>query len=178
MATSFGAQLTATRLAFVYLQATLPTSSSATDILRKIFSLIEDKIFTEPFCKFNSEVTLCLHDLINAKELIQSLKMSTSWADSDLYCIPQQSLFEETFGILVKEHCATEKQSGAALLKDALTLHKKNSMRYVCSYVVHTLLKKYENKSSDTYSQYEQCLGQMTVTTDDGDELEHIDAYK
>ena len=42
-------------------------------------------------------------------------------------------------------------------------------MRYVCGYVVRTLLKKYENKSSDVYSQYEQCLGQMTVTADDGD---------
>lgn len=145
MATSCGAQLTATRLALVHLQATLPTSSSAKEILSKILSLTEEEKFTEAFCKFNTEVTLCLHDLINAvskkyrvkstikenlwrefhklrldtssilftswKELIQSLKMSASWADSDL-CIPQQS---RIFRILTMCHrkatwCSTLKR--------------------------------------------------------------------
>ena len=36
-------------------------------------------------------------------------------------------------------------------------------MRYACGYIPYKLLKKYENKTREIYSQYLQCLVDMAV---------------
>ena len=44
-------------------------------------------------------------------------------------------------------------------------------MRYACGYVPHALLKKYEMKCGEMYSEYVQCLGDMAIEGEGDDVL-------
>jgi len=52
-----------------------------------------------------------------------------------------------------------------------LTEDELNAMRYACGYVPHALLKKYEIKRGDVYSEYGQCLGDMSIKGEGDDVL-------
>ena len=77
----------------------------------------------------------------------------------------EQSLYQELFEMCVCEYftsnCAsnTSTQSTEELLTD----DELNVMRYVCGYVIRTLVKRYEKKSGDVYTQYVECLGEFAV---------------
>ena len=58
---------------------------------------------------------------------------------------------------------AHSSESVATPVELHVTSDELNAMRYACGYVPCSLLKKYETKGGDIYSQYVQCLGHMAV---------------
>ena len=55
--------------------------------------------------------------------------------------------------------CSTEPMA----VSTVLTEDELNAMRYACGYVPHALLKKYETRCGEMYSEYVQCLGDMAI---------------
>ena len=54
-------------------------------------------------------------------------------------------------------------------LEVRISTDELNTMCYVCGYVARSLLKRYEKKSGEVYSQYATCLGEMAVEGHEGD---------
>ena len=50
-----------------------------------------------------------------------------------------------------------------------VTVDELNEMRYACGYVPHSLLKRFQVRSGEKYSQFVECLGNMAVTGEGGD---------
>lgn len=102
------------------------------------------------------------------KELLTKLGIKGTEADPLL----EQSVYNEIFTILVSEYFTS--QSAHSNESDTtpveLTSDELNAMRYACGYVPRSLLKKYEIKCGDMYSQYVQCLGDMAVEGE-GDDI-------
>ena len=57
--------------------------------------------------------------------------------------------------------------------KDDLSLSEDelSVLRYACGYVPHHLLKKFQKKSGKKYNEYNQCLGQMAVSSDSDEDF-------
>ena len=75
-----------------------------------------------------------------------------------------QVLFQEKLKMFMAQDCprsSTDKEP-ASLTKDEL-----NAMQYACGYVPHKLLKKYEKRSGNKYSQFVECLGGMAVLSEE-----------
>lgn len=89
-----------------------------------------------------------------------------------------QSLLNEIFKAFLRDYFTSKASSNSqtSFSKSELKIDELNTLRYVCGYVVRTLLKKYEGMDDEVYSQFEQCLGQMAVTIDDSDDF--IDTTK
>ena len=66
-------------------------------------------------------------------------------------------------------HTANSKEDIAVPL--VFTEDEMNAMRYACGYVPHALLKKYEKKCGDKYSNFVQCLGDMAIEGEGSDVL-------
>ena len=101
-------------------------------------------------------------------ELLRSLRMITSAEYDPLL---EQSLYSELYGVLVAEYFRSPSMSSqsahpsvqTATAPTQFTTDELNAMRYACGYVPYKLLKKYDNKTGEMYSQYVQCLGDMAV---------------
>ena len=105
------------------------------------------------------------------QELLQSLDITELQSDP-LFI---QSLYSEVFTLLVSEHFNNSQSARCSGLSSSsrpveLTEDELNAMRYACGYVSRSLLKKYENKAGDVYSQYVQCLSEMAFE-DEGDSI-------
>ena len=86
----------------------------------------------------------------------------------------EQSVYDEIFTMLVSEYFRSQSDHSTNPSSKVTTLVERtsdelNAMRYACSYVPCSLLKKYETKSGNVYSQFVQCLGDMAV--EEGDDL-------
>ena len=96
------------------------------------------------------------------KKLLLSFDMS----NADLDPLLEKSIYREVFDRLVAEYF----NSSSAIVNQELpsmdvqlTSDELNAMRYACGYVPHSLLKRYERMSCEAYSDYIQCLGDMSV---------------
>lgn len=104
------------------------------------------------------------------KELVEGINGSADLAGDALL---QQSLYNEVYSMLVSEYfnlhaaCNTEPMA----ISTVLTEDELNAMRYACGYVPHALLKKYETRCGDVYSEYVQCLGDMAIEGEGDDVL-------
>ncbi len=76
-------------------------------------------------------------------------KLSISTEDPLL----EQSVYQEMFAIIL--YCNTH--------SNEMSADELNVMRYVSGYVARSLLKRYEVRTGDMYSQYVSCLGTMAV---------------
>lgn len=103
------------------------------------------------------------------KELMKTLSIEGTDADPLL----EQSVYNEIFTVLVSEYFSSQSthSSESAKTQVELTSDELNAMRYACGYVPRSLLKKYETKCGDVYSQYVQCLGDMAVEGEGEDVL-------
>ena len=81
----------------------------------------------------------------------------------------EQSVYSELYSMLIAEYFTsqTPHQAGASVTHIQISTDELNAMRYACGYVPRTLLKRYENKPGQVYSQYVQCLGDMAVEGED-----------
>lgn len=62
--------------------------------------------------------------------------------------------------------------AGEKTNKDVVfTSDELNVMRYACGYVAHSLLKKYEKRAGEKFSQFVVCLGEMAVVGEGEDLL-------
>ena len=98
------------------------------------------------------------------KELLKSLGITGTEVDPLL----EQSVYDEIFTMLVSEYfrSQTDHSTNPASKVSTpveLTSDELNAMRYACGCVPHSLLKKYETKCGNVYSQFVQCLGDMAV---------------
>ena len=105
------------------------------------------------------------------KELLKSLGITGTEVDPLL----EQSVYDKIFTMLVSEYfrSQTDHSTNPASKVSTpveLTSDKLNAMRYACGYVPRSLLKKYETKCGNVYSQFVQCLGDMAVKGE-GDNL-------
>ena len=91
-----------------------------------------------------------------------------------------QSLYAEVFSALMRNYFSSEAMERAQSIPSAdgispveLTSDELNAMRYACGYVARALLKKYETRHGEAYSQYVQCLGDMAVEGEGDDVLSY-----
>ena len=100
-------------------------------------------------------------------------KLNENGADLANDALLQQSIFNEIYSLLVAEyfslHTANSKENIA--VPPVFTEDEMNAMRYACGYVPHALLKKYEKKCGDKYSNFVQCLGDMAIEGEGSDVL-------
>ena len=90
------------------------------------------------------------------KELLQQLKV----IDDDP--LLKQSVYTDLFALLVKNYFGSQATTSAAPSPTTeLTSDEANTLRYACGYVARSILRKYETRNGDVYSQYVQCLGDM-----------------
>lgn len=109
------------------------------------------------------------------KQLIMRLDMNNQAVDDPLL---EQSLYQEVFQRCVLQHFGSSTRDiSQAHDKCMLTGDELNVMRYVSGYVVRSLLKWYEKKSGDIYSQFIMCLGEMAVEDVGDDEDEDVLSY-
>ena len=105
------------------------------------------------------------------KKLLDSL--NGNGADLANDTLLQQSIYNEVYCMLVSEyfslHTAYNKEDIAE--PTVLTEDELNAMRYACGYVPRALLKKYEVKCGDKYSDFVQCLGDMAIEGEGSDVL-------
>jgi hypothetical protein len=99
------------------------------------------------------------------KELLEKLKVTE---DDPLL---KQSVYTDLFGLLVKEYFNSQATTSAAPSATELTSDEANALRYACGYVARSILRKYETRKGDVYSQYVQCLGDMAVEGEGDDVL-------
>ena len=110
---------------------------------------------------------------LNTSGLLHSAWDSLHFSDNSLL---MQSVYDEIYSLLVKEYFNAKSQSSpsAALsLSGSTVTHTEdelNAMRYACGYTPRVLLKKYETRNGNVYSQYVHCLGNMAVERE-GDDL-------
>ena len=85
-------------------------------------------------------------------ELVTKLGIKGTEADPLL----EQSVYNEIFTILVSEYFTSQSthSNESDTTPVELTSDELNAMRYACGYVPRSLLKKYETKCGDMYSQY------------------------
>ena len=104
------------------------------------------------------------------KKLLDGINGSAELAGDALL---QQSIYNEVYSMLVSEYfdlhaaCSTEPMA----VSTVLTEDELNAMRYACGYVPHALLKKYETRCGEMYSEYVQCLGDMAIEGEGDDVL-------
>lgn len=101
-------------------------------------------------------------------ELLRKLKITDSENDSLL----EQSVYSEIFSMIMCEYFSSQSAGEPSPLPE-LSSDELNAMRYACGYVPRSLLKKYESKSGEVYSQYVQCLGDMAVEGEGSDLLQY-----
>ncbi len=106
------------------------------------------------------------------KKLLVALGVSNA---EEVDPLLEKSVFREVFVELVTEYfCATTMNKAVQTTESTeLSSDELNAMRYACGYVPRSLLKKYERLSSDTYSEYIQCLSDMSVEGEGGDLLDY-----
>ncbi|SMN02542.1 hypothetical protein SPONN_1264 [uncultured Candidatus Thioglobus sp.] len=78
----------------------------------------------------------------------------------------EQSVYQEMFEICVRDYFSTTSTSVPTTTTDSFTnisADELNVMRYVSGYVARSLLRRYEARTGDVYSQYVTCLGEMAV---------------
>jgi hypothetical protein len=100
------------------------------------------------------------------KELMENLDMHVD--DSLL----EQSVFQEVFEMLVHDWFIKSSSSGSSLSASApnditITVDELNVMRYVCGYVVRSLLKRYEKSTGGDCLELINCLDKMVVVGED-----------
>jgi len=87
----------------------------------------------------------------------------------------QQSIFNEIYSLLVGEYFSfklhTVNSNEDKAVPPVFTEDEMNAMRYACGYVPHALLKKYEKKCGEKYSNFVQCLGDMAIEGEGSDVL-------
>lgn len=100
------------------------------------------------------------------EELLQQLKV----IDDDP--LLKQSVYTDLFALLVKNYFGSQATTSAAPSPTTeLTSDEANALRYACGYVARSILRKYETRNGDVYSQYVQCLGDMAVEGEGSDVL-------
>lgn len=101
------------------------------------------------------------------------MKLTTKWGLKIDDCLLEQSLYQELFEVSLKKHFVIADNSGSTEISTSdveLSVDELNVMRYVGGYVARQLLRRYEHKSGELYSQYITCLGEMAVAGE-GDDL-------
>ena len=84
----------------------------------------------------------------------------------------EQSVYQEVFEMCIKEYYASKSITvNECIAEVSVSVDELNTMRYVCGYVAHSLLKRYEKKSGEVFSQYVTCLGEMAVAGHQDDDL-------
>lgn len=85
----------------------------------------------------------------------------------------EQSLYQEVYEMCLKEYFTIASQSSSAGSADnvILTADELNVLRYVSGYVARQLLRRYEKKPGEVYSQYVACLSEMAVAGEGDDVL-------
>ena len=106
------------------------------------------------------------------KELLENLGITGTEVDPLL----EQSVYDELFTMLVSEYFSSQTAHSSDPTSTAstpveLSSDELNAMRYACGYVPRSLLKKYETKCGEVYSQFVQCLGEMAVEGEGDDVL-------
>ena len=156
---------------------------------------------TEVFEKFSSEAVAHLSTVIDGSTKrfkLNASKRESLWAEfhqlrihekdklhalwKELLCqlkvidddpLLKQSIYTDLFGLLVKEYVnsQTTKSDAPSASSTELTSDEANALRYACGYVARSILRKYETRKGDVYSQYVQCLGDMAVEGEGSDVL-------
>ena len=86
-----------------------------------------------------------------------------------------QAVFRQIFEDCMSEHFTiTSSVHSSSEDEVTLTAHELNALRYACGYIAHSLLKTFECKTGDKFSQYITCLGEMAVVGEGEDVLESI----
>ena len=108
----------------------------------------------------------------NWKEMLYKLNVNVD--DSLL----EQSVYQEVFEMCMQEYYVSKSSNTTECnLEVSISMDELNTMRYVCGYVACSLLKRYEKKSGEVYSQYATCLGEMAVEGHEGDEEDSVFSY-
>ena len=131
----------------------------------KLNSSKRTKLWSE-FHRIRFDASGPMHSLW--KELVTKLGIKGTEADPLL----EQSVYNEIFTILVSEYFTSQSthSNESDTTPVELTSDELNAMRYAWHSVPRSLLKKYETKCGDMYSQYVQCLGDMAVEGE-GDDI-------
>ena len=89
--------------------------------------------------------------------------------DDDLL---QQSVSQELFEMILPSQFShpTQLQSQVSYAAVELSEDELNALRYACGYVPYSLLRRYEKLSSDKYTKFVECLGQMAVQCEVSDD--------
>ena len=110
--------------------------------------------------------------VLNSKwnELLVSLKIEV------FDIIVMQSVYEELFTRLIKEElskghsaCNTSEE----VISVRLSQDEVNALRYAAGFVPHSLLKRFEKRKGEKYSQFTTCLGEMAVISEESDILSY-----
>lgn len=104
------------------------------------------------------------------KKLVDGISGSTDLAGDALL---QQSIYNEVHSMLVSEYfdLHTARNTEPMAVSTVLTEDELNAVRYSCGYIPHALLKKYETRCEDMYSEYVQCLGDIAIEGEGDDVL-------
>jgi len=155
----------------------------------------------EEFDRFSSEILQHLRSMIPSiasKYKLQSSKREYLWREFQISRVRgklpalwkqmimklgvniddpllEQSLYQELFEMCLKEYFATANPTGGAESVSDVTFSSDelNVLRYVGGYVARQLLKRYEKKPGEIYSQYVACLGEMAVEGEGDDILSY-----
>ena len=113
-------------------------------------------------------------------------KLPTLWRD--LLCkldmniddpLLEQSIYQEVFEMCLLQYFADVRSNATSSMPNpeaaavVLTSDELNVMRYVCGYVARSLLKKYEQKPGEIFSQYVTCLSEIAVEGEGEDILSY-----
>ena len=86
----------------------------------------------------------------------------------------EQSVYQEVFEMCMQEYYVSKSSNTTECNLEVSISTDLNTMRSVCGYVARSLLKRYEKKFGEVYSQYATCLGEMAVEGHEGDEEESV----
>ena len=88
--------------------------------------------------------------------------------------ILMQSVYQQLFEDLMRAHSSIISTTGEKTHEDVVfTRDELNALRYACGYVAHSLLKRFEKKVGEKFSQFVTCLGEMAVAGE-GEDLSSI----
>ena len=80
-----------------------------------------------------------------------------------------QSVNQELLQVMLAKYFAKKDSPKPTGEQPKITPDELNAMQYVCGYVPHKLLKKYETRKGEKSRRFVECLGNMAVVSEDCD---------